>query len=113
MADTKRQRPGFFNLAQIQMPVGALTSITHRITGVLLALARHLFAGVRHLLMDAVCASIMNRAEGRMKTCPWRTCVIAVAACVHKPKGQAQCGAARHRRSPERSRRPDQAVLAR
>ena len=28
----------FFNLAQIQMPVGALTSITHRITGVLLAL---------------------------------------------------------------------------
>lgn len=28
----------FFNLAQIQMPVGALTSITHRITGILLAL---------------------------------------------------------------------------
>lgn len=31
-------RPVFFNLAQIQMPVGALTSITHRVTGVLLAL---------------------------------------------------------------------------
>ncbi|MEO8628095.1 MAG: succinate dehydrogenase, cytochrome b556 subunit [Betaproteobacteria bacterium] len=31
------QRPVFFNLAQIQMPVGALTSITHRITGILLA----------------------------------------------------------------------------
>ena len=29
----------FFNLAKIQLPVGALTSITHRITGVLLALA--------------------------------------------------------------------------
>jgi len=28
----------FFNLAQIQMPVGALTSITHRVTGILLAL---------------------------------------------------------------------------
>ncbi len=32
------RRPVFFNLAQIQMPVGALTSITHRITGILLAL---------------------------------------------------------------------------
>ena len=31
------QRPVFFNLTQIQMPVGALTSITHRVTGVLLA----------------------------------------------------------------------------
>jgi len=28
----------FFNLAQIQMPVGALTSITHRVTGIFLAL---------------------------------------------------------------------------
>lgn len=32
------RRPVFFNLTQIQMPVGSLTSITHRITGVLLAL---------------------------------------------------------------------------
>lgn len=31
-------RPVFFNLAQIQMPVGALTSITHRVTGIILAL---------------------------------------------------------------------------
>lgn len=30
-------RPVFFNLVQIQMPVGALTSITHRVTGILLA----------------------------------------------------------------------------
>lgn len=28
----------FFNLTQIQMPVGAVTSITHRITGILLAI---------------------------------------------------------------------------
>ncbi|MEO8081553.1 MAG: succinate dehydrogenase, cytochrome b556 subunit [Caldimonas sp.] len=28
----------FFNLMQIEMPVGALTSIAHRITGILLAL---------------------------------------------------------------------------
>ncbi len=32
------RRPVFFNLTQIQMPVGALTSITHRVTGMLLAL---------------------------------------------------------------------------
>lgn len=32
------RRPVFFNLMQIQMPVGAVTSITHRITGVILAL---------------------------------------------------------------------------
>lgn len=31
-------RPVFFNLTQIQMPVGALTSITHRVTGIVLAL---------------------------------------------------------------------------
>lgn len=32
-------RPTFFNLLQIRLPVGALTSILHRVTGVLLALA--------------------------------------------------------------------------
>jgi succinate dehydrogenase / fumarate reductase cytochrome b subunit len=34
----KDRRPVFFNLAQIEMPVGSLTSIMHRITGILLAL---------------------------------------------------------------------------
>ncbi len=32
-------RPTFFNLLQIQLPVGALTSILHRLSGVLLAVA--------------------------------------------------------------------------
>jgi succinate dehydrogenase / fumarate reductase, cytochrome b subunit len=32
------RRPVFFDLFHIQMPVGALTSITHRVTGVLLAI---------------------------------------------------------------------------
>jgi len=32
------RRPVFFNLMQIQMPVGALTSIAHRVTGIVLAL---------------------------------------------------------------------------
>ena len=31
------RRPVFLNLMQIQMPVGALTSIAHRISGILLA----------------------------------------------------------------------------
>jgi succinate dehydrogenase / fumarate reductase cytochrome b subunit len=38
MAASKRRTPVFFNLMQIQMPVGALTSITHRVTGIFLAL---------------------------------------------------------------------------
>nr|WP_255529490.1 succinate dehydrogenase, cytochrome b556 subunit [Polaromonas sp. CG_9.11] len=33
----RSSRPVFLNLVQIQMPVGALASITHRVTGVLLA----------------------------------------------------------------------------
>ena len=39
MPQSPKRRPVFFNLAKIQLPVGALTSITHRITGVSLALA--------------------------------------------------------------------------
>ncbi|WP_164878438.1 succinate dehydrogenase, cytochrome b556 subunit [Pollutimonas thiosulfatoxidans] len=31
------QKPVFFNIFQIQMPVGAITSIAHRISGILLA----------------------------------------------------------------------------
>jgi hypothetical protein len=37
MTEVAIRRPVFFNLTQIQLPVGAVTSITHRITGVLLA----------------------------------------------------------------------------
>jgi succinate dehydrogenase / fumarate reductase cytochrome b subunit len=33
----RSSRPVFLNLTQIQMPVGALTSIGHRITGILMA----------------------------------------------------------------------------
>ena len=39
MAEAKRRRPVFFNLMQIQMSVGALTSIAHRVTGIFLALS--------------------------------------------------------------------------
>lgn len=34
---TRSSRPVFLNLTQIRMPVGAMTSIGHRVTGVLLA----------------------------------------------------------------------------
>lgn len=33
----KDQRPVFFNLIKIRMPVGSVTSIIHRVTGILLA----------------------------------------------------------------------------
>ena len=36
-ARTSRSRPVFLNLAQITLPVGAITSILHRLSGVLLA----------------------------------------------------------------------------
>ena len=39
MTVRKLQRPVFFNLTQIQMPAGALTSITHRVTGMILVFA--------------------------------------------------------------------------
>jgi succinate dehydrogenase / fumarate reductase cytochrome b subunit len=86
----RAQRPVFLSLARIRFPVGAVASIGHRVSGVLLVLslpfavvalerslqaesamvvvsgwvrlpaallgwacAHHLFAGIRHLLMDA------------------------------------------------------------
>lgn len=38
MDRTKLSRPTFLNPAQLQLPVGALTSILHRVSGVVLAL---------------------------------------------------------------------------
>lgn len=99
------RRPVFLNLTQIQMPVGALTSITHRVSGIFLALgiplgiyvldlslessqsyaqlirlfdtwsfkaaaivfiwalAHHVFAGTRHLLMDVDVGSLLPDAR--------------------------------------------------
>ena len=61
----------FLNLTQIAMPVGALTSIGHRISGVILAasvpaaiyLAHHLLGGVRHLLSDFDIGSPLRSAR--------------------------------------------------
>lgn len=46
-------RPVFFNLTQIQMPVGAITSITHRVTGVVLALGLPFFLYALNLSLDS------------------------------------------------------------
>ena len=46
-------RPVFFNLTRIQMPVGALTSITHRVTGIVLALGIPLGFYALHLSLDS------------------------------------------------------------
>ena len=47
-------RPVFFNLTRIQMPVGALTSITHRVTGIVLALGIPFGFYALHLSLDSV-----------------------------------------------------------
>ena len=46
-------RPVFFNLTRIQMPVGAITSIAHRVTGVVLALGLPFFLYVLYLSLDS------------------------------------------------------------
>ena len=46
-------RPVFLNLTQIQMPVGALTSIAHRVSGILLALGLPFCVYVLHLSLQS------------------------------------------------------------
>ncbi len=46
------RRPVFFNLMQIAMPVGAITSISHRISGVILALGIPLAIYLLHLSLQ-------------------------------------------------------------
>lgn len=122
MNDPRSLRPTFFNLLQIQLPVGALTSITHRLTGILLALAvpygifllglslhgpagydeatalfhgwafrvalviviwalaHHLLAGLRHLLMDIDVGSSLSMARRSAWTVNIAGAALAVLA---------------------------------
>jgi len=92
------ERPVFLDIARIRFPVGAVASMGHRVSGVLLALAlpfavlalqrslegeaayfagwmrlpaavlawaaaHHLFAGIRHLLMEAGIGSSLPAAR--------------------------------------------------
>lgn len=65
-------RPVFLNLTRLQYPVGALASIGHRISGVVLlcvlvavawACAQHLLAGARHLLSDVDIGSSLQSSR--------------------------------------------------
>lgn len=53
MSQRSPLRPVFFNLTRIQMPVGALTSIAHRVTGIVLALGISFGFYVLHLSLDS------------------------------------------------------------
>ena len=92
------ERPVFLDLARIRFPVGAVASMGHRVSGVVLAIAlpfavlalqrsldgdattfaawmrlpaallawaaaHHLFAGIRHLLMEAGVGSSLHAAR--------------------------------------------------
>jgi succinate dehydrogenase / fumarate reductase, cytochrome b subunit len=67
-------RPVFFNLIQIQMPVGALTSITHRVTGVVLALS--IPYGVYLLDMSLQSPQSFARLTGLFHQWPFKVAAI-------------------------------------
>jgi len=48
-----RGRPRFFNVLQLQMPVGALTSIAHRVSGIVLALGMPFYIYVLQLSLQS------------------------------------------------------------
>lgn len=67
----KARRPVFFNLTQIQMPVGAVTSFTHRVTGVLLALGVPCLLYLLQLSLRgpdgyAAAAGVLRRPDSRI-----------------------------------------------
>lgn len=46
-------RPRFFNVLQVQMPVGAVTSFAHRVSGIVLALAIPFYLHVLQLSLQS------------------------------------------------------------
>lgn len=67
-------RPVFFNLAKLQMPVGALTSIAHRVTGVVLALGIPLGLYALHLSLES--APSYERLMRLASTGPFKAALI-------------------------------------
>lgn len=53
MGHEGRDRPRFFNVLQLQMPVGALTSIAHRVSGIVLALGTPFYIYVLQLSLES------------------------------------------------------------
>ena len=118
----RAQRPRFLNFARIRFPVGAVASIGHRISGILLvsalpfavfllerslagddafsslaqkiqspvgrlalavvawASAQHLFAGIRHLLMDVGIGSSLSAGRASAYAALSAAALVAAAA---------------------------------
>ena len=72
----KSGRPVFFNLTQIQMPVGALTSITHRVTGLLLAICTPL--GIYLLDLSLQGPQAYERVVSLFDELGWRIATIVL-----------------------------------
>ena len=72
----KSGRPVFFNLTQIQMPVGALTSITHRVTGLLLAIGTPL--GIYLLDLSLQGPQAYERVVSLFDELGWRIATIVL-----------------------------------
>jgi succinate dehydrogenase / fumarate reductase cytochrome b subunit len=71
MTQPMKRRPVFFDLTQIQMPVGAVTLF-------IWALAHHVLADVRHLLSDIDIGSRLHPA----RTSAWFVNCAAVATAI-------------------------------
>jgi len=76
MAEFRRIRPSFFKLWQLEFPVGAITSIGHRISGVLLVFG----TPVLIYLMDASLRSSQDfeRVRALLDTMPVKGLVLAM-----------------------------------
>lgn len=126
MRNPATNRPQFLNLLQMSYPVGAIVSIGHRVSGLLLlaalpafvaglewsirseasyrqlcdmlrtpwargvvvlliwALAHHIAAGVRHLLMDAGVGSQLHRARASAGLAIVFAVLCALAAAIER-----------------------------
>jgi succinate dehydrogenase / fumarate reductase cytochrome b subunit len=71
------QRPVFFNVFQIQMPVGAITSIAHRISGILLAIGIPFSIYLLDLSLDG--PEGYQRASALLRSLPVRCLAIVFA----------------------------------
>ena len=72
-----RPRPVFFNLLRIQLPVGALTSITHRVTGLVLVLGIPLGAYLLDLSLRSPAG--YSRVAELFGALPLRIAAVALA----------------------------------
>ena len=90
------RRPVFFNLTQIQMPVGALTSITHRVSGMLLVFAIPLCVYFLDLSLDGPSGYV--QAIALLDTAVVKGIAIVLAwALAHHMLGRNPPFAERHR----------------